>query len=167
MPDKTEKSMNACVLAEPDSVENKPLEYKKVAVPEPGSGELLIKIKACGVCRTDLHVVEGELPVRRSPVIPGHQIVGVVEKTGERVENFAKGERVGVAWLNRTCGKCRFCLSGRENLCESAEFTGWTRDGGFAEYVAAPADFVYHLPADFADFQAAQLCAPELSAIAL
>ena len=149
--------MNACTLSKPAPVESRPLAITDVPKPTAADGEVLIKINACGICRTDLHVVEGELPVRRSPVIPGHQIVGTIEGIGEGVSEFSKGDRVGVAWLNRTCGKCRFCLSGRENLCEFAEFTGWTRDGGYAEYVAAPANFVYHLPENFSDLHAAPL----------
>lgn len=121
------------------------------------SGELLLKVSACAVCRTDLHVIEGELPVRRSPVIPGHQVVGRIEAMGEDVEGFRLGARVGLAWLGSTCGVCRFCHGGRENLCERAEFTGWTRDGGYAEYVAADARFVYALPEGFDDVQAAPL----------
>ena len=149
--------MNACMLSKPAPVETRPLAITDVPKPTAADGEVLIKINACGICRTDLHVVEGELPVRRSPVIPGHQIVGTIEGIGDGVSEFSKGDRVGVAWLNRTCGKCRFCLSGRENLCEFAEFTGWTRDGGYAEYVAAPANFVYHLPENFSDLHAAPL----------
>ena len=145
------------MLSKPAPVETRPLAITDVPKPTAADGEVLIKINACGICRTDLHVVEGELPVRRSPVIPGHQIVGTIEGIGDGVSEFSKGDRVGVAWLNRTCGKCRFCLSGRENLCEFAEFTGWTRDGGYAEYVAAPANFVYHLPENFSDLHAAPL----------
>ena len=145
------------MLSKPAPVETRPLAITDVPKPTAADGEVLIKINACGICRTDLHVVEGELPVRRSPLIPGHQIVGTIEGIGEGVSEFSKGDRVGVAWLNRTCGKCRFCLSGRENLCEFAEFTGWTRDGGYAEYVAAPANFVYHLPENFSDLHAAPL----------
>ena len=116
-----------------------------------------MRVSACGVCRTDLHVVEGELPARLSPVIPGHQIVGRVDAVGERVEDFKIGERVGVAWLHRTCGSCRFCRAGRENLCESPQFTGWTVNGGFAEYAVVPAAFAYRLPEGFDDLQAAPL----------
>ena len=142
------KLMKACVLRQPGPVRERPLRIEDVETPEPSDGHLLIHVRACGVCRTDLHIVEGELPVRRTPVIPGHQVVGIVEATGERV---------GVAWLHCTCGVCRFCTRGRENLCERAEFTGWTRDGGFAKYMTAPADFVYPLPQDLADEQVAPL----------
>jgi propanol-preferring alcohol dehydrogenase len=128
-----------------------------VEKPEPGPGEVLVKVLCCGICRTDLHVVEGELPVRRSPVIPGHQIVGEVAGLGEDVIGFHLGDRVGIAWLNSTCGKCGFCLSGRENLCDTPQFTGWTRDGGFAEFAVAPADFTYSLPKNLASEHAAPL----------
>src|SRR5689334_17005869 len=115
--------MKAWLLRKPGPVEQRPLILDEVPRPEPGADEVLIKVAACGICRTDLHVVEGELAVRRSPVIPGHQIVGTVVETGDEVLGVSVGQRVGLAWLNQTCGKCRFCLSGRENLCESAEFT--------------------------------------------
>ena len=141
-------------------MEGRPLSFEDVPFPQPADGELLIKINACGVCRTDLHIVEGELPQRLSPLIPGHQIVGTVEAANGPVNGFSHGDRVGVAWLHKTCGRCRFCLSGRENLCDLAEFTGWTRNGGFAEYTIAPAEFVYLLPEAVADIYAAPfLCA--------
>jgi propanol-preferring alcohol dehydrogenase len=149
--------MRACLLRTPAPVDSRPLELSEVEAPTPREGELLLKVSACGVCRTDLHVVEGELPMRRTHVIPGHQVVGRVESVGEGAKDFREGDRVGLAWLNRTCGVCRFCRTGRENLCERAEFTGWTRDGGYAEFVAAPAQFVYPLPEGFDDVQAAPL----------
>jgi propanol-preferring alcohol dehydrogenase len=138
-------------------VDSRPLEFVEVATPTPGDDEILVRVSACGICRTDLHIVEGELPVRRSPVIPGHQIVGRVADMGRRTEGFQVEQRVGIAWLNRTDGVCRFCASGRENLCEQSEFTGWTVDGGYAEYAVAPAAFTYSLPDDFDDLQAAPL----------
>lgn len=149
--------MKACILETPAPVDNRPLRLTDVPVPTPRDDELLVRVSACGICRTDLHVVEGELPARLSPVIPGHQIVGRVAALGARVEGFSEGERVGVAWLNRTCGVCRFCRAGRENLCESPQFTGWTVQGGFAEYAVAPAAFTYPLPEGFGDTQAAPL----------
>jgi propanol-preferring alcohol dehydrogenase len=149
--------MRACLLKTPASVAARPLELSEVDAPSPGEGELLLKVSACGVCRTDLHVVEGELPARRSPIIPGHQVVGRVAAIGAGAEGFRLGERVGLAWLGQTCGVCRFCRAGRENLCARAEFTGWTRDGGYAEFVAADARFVYALPVGFDDVQAAPL----------
>ena len=149
--------MKAWLLDNPGPVVTRPLRVADVPVPEPDDDEVLLRVNACGICRTDLHVVEGELPVRRSPVIPGHQIVGRVTALGSQVEGFNIGDRVGVAWLHRTDGKCEFCLSGRENLCERALFTGWSVDGGYAEYVVAPASFTYHIPDDFEDVQAAPL----------
>ncbi len=155
--DKPDYDMKACLLNSPKPVDQKPLEFLDVAAPSPGEDELLVRVTACGVCRTDLHVVEGELQVRRSPLIPGHQIVGIVEKIGARVEQIKVGQRVGVAWLHHTCGECRFCKSGRENLCEHAEFTGWTVDGGYAQCAIASAAFAYPIPAGFDDLQAAPL----------
>src|SRR5689334_22984934 len=115
--------MKAWLLETPKSVAERPLRPADAATPVPRDDELLVHVTACGICRTDLHVVEGELAVRRSPLIPGHQIVGRVAALGSRAAGFALGDRVGVAWLNRTCGKCKYCVSGRENLCERAEFT--------------------------------------------
>ncbi|MGB9179066.1 MAG: zinc-dependent alcohol dehydrogenase family protein [Pyrinomonadaceae bacterium] len=149
--------MKACILKKPAPVESRPLELVEVAAPTPGDDEILLRVSACGICRTDLHVVEGELEVRRSPVIPGHQIVGRIAALGSRVDGFKIGQRVGVAWLNRTCGVCRFCLKGRENLCEQPQFTGWTVNRGYAEYAVAPAAFTYPLPEGFDDMQAAPL----------
>lgn len=125
--------------------------------PAPGPGEVLVRVAACGVCRTDLHVVEGELPPRLSPVIPGHQVAGTVERNGPGAARFAPGARVGVPWLHRTDGTCEFCRGGRENLCEHAQFTGWTANGGYAEFVTAPEDFVYALPEGFPDLHVAPL----------
>ncbi|HSE32560.1 MAG TPA: zinc-dependent alcohol dehydrogenase family protein [Pyrinomonadaceae bacterium] len=149
--------MKAWILDTPALATERPLRLREIPVPTPSEDELLLQVNACGICRTDLHVVEGELPIRRSPLIPGHQIVGRVTALGARVEGFSIGDRVGVAWLNRTCGVCEFCLVGRENLCELAMFTGWTVDGGYAEYAVAPAAFTYHLPDPFDDIQAAPL----------
>src|SRR5712691_7086233 len=115
--------MKAAALRTPAPVDTNPLELRLIGVPSPKKDELLIKVTACGICRTDLHIVEGELPVRRSPIIPGHQIVGVIEELGESVTDHKVGQRVGVAWLHKTCSTCRFCVSGRENLCELADFT--------------------------------------------
>jgi propanol-preferring alcohol dehydrogenase len=149
--------MKACVLRSPAPIDARPLELIDIEPPSPADDEVLVRVRACGVCRTDLHVVEGELAPRRSPVIPGHQIVGEVFETGASVTNLKAGQRVGIAWLHQTCGQCRFCRSGRENLCERAEFTGWTVDGGYAEYAVAPASFAYELPDGFDDLQAAPL----------
>src|SRR5678815_3330945 len=125
----TPACMKAWILNKPAPVNEHPLHLSERAVPTPSDDELLIRVAACGICRTDLHVVEGDLAVRRSPVIPGHQIVGSVAALGSRVEGFDIGDRVGVAWLNRTCGVCDFCVAGRENLCEKAMFTGWNVNG--------------------------------------
>lgn len=149
--------MKAWILNTPAPVSEHPLTIAEMSVPTPSEDELLLRVTACGICRTDLHVVEGELPVLRSPLIPGHQIVGRVAAVGSRVEDFVIGDRVGVAWLNRTCGVCDFCIAGRENLCEQAMFTGWTVDGGYAEYAVAPAAFSYRLPDNFDDTEAAPL----------
>jgi propanol-preferring alcohol dehydrogenase len=149
--------MRAARLHRAAPVESAPLVLENVAAPTPGPGEVLLRVRLCGICRTDLHVVEGDLPERRMPVIPGHQIVGTVAAVGPDVRAPAMGERVGVAWLHRTCGFCRFCRRGRENLCDAAQFTGWTADGGFAEYVVAPADFAYPIPTGFGDREAAPL----------
>ena len=126
-------------------------------VPPPGPGEVLVRVSACGICRTDLHIVEGELPLVRSPIVPGHQVVGRVERAGHGVSDRRPGERVGVAWLGQTCGRCVHCLAGRENLCEQAAFTGYHRDGGYAEYLVALADFTYPIPDPLDDAHAAPL----------
>jgi propanol-preferring alcohol dehydrogenase len=149
--------MKACLLQAPAPIESNPLKFTDVAVPRPGRGEILVRVHACGVCRTDLHVVEGELPPRKSPIIPGHQIVGVVEEAGADARRFKKGARVGIAWLHRTDGTCEYCRAGAENLCDHPSFTGYTVDGGYAEYVVAAEDFVYAIPDEFADEQAAPL----------
>jgi propanol-preferring alcohol dehydrogenase len=149
--------MKACVLEKPALVDTRPLIFTDVNMPQPGEGELLVRVSACGICRTDLHVVEGELPQRLSSVIPGHQIVGQVVNCGANVAEFSVGQRVGIAWLHKTCGVCRYCRKGLENLCESPLFTGWTANGGYAEYAIAPAEFAYHLPDGFDDLQAAPL----------
>ena len=138
--------MKACVLQSPAPIESNPLQFTDVVMPTPGLGEVMVRVRACGVCRTDLHVIEGELATRKSPVIPGHQVVGVVEKQGENAGRFAIGARVGVAWLHRTDGTCVYCKSGAENLCDNPVFTGYSVDGGYAEYIVAPQDFVYAIP---------------------
>jgi len=146
------------VLYKCQPVSDKPLILTEVDKPVAAAGDVLIRVHACGICRTDLHVVEGELDPGRYklPVIPGHQVVGTIESAPEH-SPLRLGQRVGVPWLNSTCGACRFCRSGRENLCENPEYTGWTRNGGFAEYVTAPADFVYPLPAQLSDVEVAPL----------
>jgi propanol-preferring alcohol dehydrogenase len=149
--------LKACLLHAPAAIETNPLEYTDVATPQPKSGEVLVRVRACGVCRTDLHVIEGELPPRKSPVIPGHQVVGIVEKQGENARRFAVGNLVGIAWLHRTDGTCEYCLARAENLCDNPLFTGYSVDGGYAEYIVAPEDFIYAIPAGFPDEQAPPL----------
>ncbi len=127
------------------------------AVPEPGPGEVLVEVAACGVCRTDLHVVDGELPPVRSPIVPGHEVVGRVAALGAGAAGLALGQRVGVPWLGHTCGTCPYCRSGRENLCDAPGFTGWTRDGGYADYVVADAAYAFPLPDAYDDIAAAPL----------
>jgi alcohol dehydrogenase, propanol-preferring len=138
-------------------VPGEPLRVAEVASPEPGEGQVLLRVHCCAVCRTDLHVVDGELPDPRLPLIPGHQIVGTVERVGEHTDGFTVGERVGVPWLGWTDGECRYCLSGRENLCENARFTGYQIDGGYAEYALADGRFCFSIPESFPDLQAAPL----------
>jgi propanol-preferring alcohol dehydrogenase len=149
--------MKACLLHAPAAIETNPLEYAEVAAPQPKSGEVLVRVRACGVCRTDLHVIEGELPPCKSPVIPGHQVVGIVERQGGNTRRFRIGDRVGIAWLHRTDGTCEYCRAGAENLCDNPVFTGYRVDGGYAEYIVAPEDFIYALPAGFPDDQTAPL----------
>jgi len=138
-------------------VPGEPLRAAEVPVPEPGEGQVLLRVHCCAVCRTDLHVVDGELQDPSLPLVPGHQIVGTVEKIGERAGGFTVGDRVGVPWLGWTDGECRYCLSGRENLCENARFTGYQLDGGYAGYTVAEARFCFPIPEGFPDLQAAPL----------
>jgi len=133
------------------------LELEDVAAPAPGPGEILLKVSACGVCRTDLHIVDGELQGGRLPIVPGHEIVGTVAARGQGAERFSQGERVGVPWLGWSCGRCEHCRAGRENLCDEARFTGFHRDGGYAEYALADERFCFALPAGFGDAEAAPL----------
>lgn len=149
--------MRACVLRSPAPVETCPLGHQEVSVPEPGVDEIRVRVAACGVCRTDLHVLEGELPPQKSPVIPGHQVVGVIDKLGKGVTRLEQGMRVGIPWLHRTCGSCEYCRAGKENLCDNAIFTGYTVDGGYAEFAVAPEGFVYPIPQGFPSDQAAPL----------
>jgi propanol-preferring alcohol dehydrogenase len=133
------------------------LELREMSIPKPSAGEMLLKVKACGICRTDLHVVDGELTEPKLPLVPGHQIVGVVEELGLGVAGFRPGDRVGVPWLGGTCGECGYCLSGRENLCDRALFTGYQKSGGFADYCTADSRFCFPLPEGYPDTQAAPL----------
>lgn len=149
--------MKAMVLRKRKPIEQSPLSMEEVPDPAPGPHEVRVKVRACGICRTDLHVIEGELPPERSPLIPGHQIVGVVDKLGEGAGRFHLGDRVGIAWLRWTCGVCAFCQEGKENLCEQSRFTGYHTDGGFAEYALINEDFAYPLPKVFDDREATPL----------
>lgn len=150
-------AMQAWLLNNPAPAETNPLVLSDVPAPVPGPDEVLVRVIACGICRTDLHVVEGELPPRKRPVIPGHQIVGVIVRVGASAARYKIGTRVGIPWMHKSCGHCFYCRSERENLCDFPEFTGYTHDGGFAEFTVAHQDFVYPLPEGFADLQAAPL----------
>jgi propanol-preferring alcohol dehydrogenase len=149
--------MRAWVVRLPGPLAGHPLLRADLPVPEPGPGEVRVQVLACGVCRTDLHLAEGDLPPRRLGTVPGHEIVGRVEARGPDAIRFAVGDRIGIAWLRRTCGSCRFCRRGAENLCLRAEFTGWDADGGYAEYAVVPEAYAYRLPERFDDRTAAPL----------
>jgi len=135
----------------------KPLRLAELAKPSPGPGQVLVRVQACGVCRTDLHVFDGDLTEPKLPLVLGHQVVGIAEALGDGIDGVAFGDRVGVPWLGWTCGECRYCTSGRENLCPSARFTGYQIDGGYAEYVVADARFCFPVPEGYPDLQAAPL----------
>ncbi|MDH4301773.1 MAG: zinc-binding alcohol dehydrogenase family protein, partial [Nitrospira sp.] len=145
------------VLDHTGDVCSHPLQLRDQPVPTPQPHQVLVKIHVCGVCRTDLHVIEGELPDPALPLIPGHQAVGTVMRVGSEVSEIKEGDRVGIAWLQGTCGQCEFCTSGRENLCLQAQFTGYQVDGGYAEYAVVPARFAYPIPPIFSDDEAAPL----------
>ena len=149
--------MKAQILKSPAPIERHPLVLTELPLPEPGDDEVVVKVSVCGICRTDLHVVEGELQPRLPSVIPGHQVVGTIVKRGKAAAKHPEGTRVGIPWLHRTDGVCEYCRRGQENLCEHALFTGYTANGGYAEYVTAPEAFVYPIPESFGDVQAAPL----------
>lgn len=149
--------MRAMVLEANAPIDSSPLRLVEREVPEPGRGEVRIAVRCCAVCRTDLHVIEGELPAQTLPIVPGHQIVGRVDALGPGCTRLEVGRRVGVAWLRHTCGCCDYCKHGRENLCEASRYTGYHADGGYADYAVAPEDFVYELPDVFDDVAAAPL----------
>jgi propanol-preferring alcohol dehydrogenase len=149
--------MRALILEHARPVEENPLREADLPVPAPGSGDVRVKVRACGLCHTDLHTVEGDLPAHKRPVVPGHQIVGVVDAVGASVTAYKDGDRVGVPWLYSTDGRCEFCRCGLENLCPNARFTGYDVDGGYAEYAVVPANFCYPIPAVFSDENAAPL----------
>jgi alcohol dehydrogenase, propanol-preferring len=149
--------MKAQQLLTPTSVDRHPLSLTELPRPQPRPDELLLRVQVCGMCHTDLHIVEGDLDLPKLPITPGHQIVGRVEHIGGEVTRFSTGDRVGVPWLYSTCGVCEFCKAGKENLCDNARFTGLHADGGYAEYVCVKQDFAYSIPEAFADSQAAPL----------
>lgn len=149
--------MKAMRLHQPAPAEEMPLKFEDIPTPEPAAHQVRLKISVCGVCHTDLHIVEGDLALPRLPTIPGHEIIGVVDAVGAEVTRHKLGDRLGVPWLNQTCGKCRYCRNGKENLCENIRFTGMHADGGFAEYTIVHEDFAYPIPAIFDDEAAAPL----------
>lgn len=149
--------MRAWVVERPSRMRYGPLALVSKAVPEAGPGEVLVRVRACGICRTDLHLAEGDLAPRRPRTVPGHQVVGEVSALGPGADRFTTGDRVGIAWLRRTCGYCGFCRAGRENLCPRSQYTGWDADGGFAEYAIVPQAFAYRLPDAYDDEHVAPL----------
>jgi propanol-preferring alcohol dehydrogenase len=149
--------MQAMRLSEHQSIEQSPLERTELPLPQPGPGQLLLRVRACGICRTDLHTVEGEITPPSLPITPGHQVVGEIEAVGEGVQAFSVGERVGVPWLLRACGSCEYCDRGEENLCAEAEFTGFHADGGYAEFMRVDADYALRMPEGISDELAAPL----------
>lgn len=151
------KVMRAAVLSSPAPIEDGPLQLVDVAIPVPGPGELLVRVKTCGVCRTDLHVTEGDLAPKHPRIVPGHEVVGVVAELGPGCSRFAVGARVGIAWLRETCGTCAYCRRGRENLCPNARFTGWDHDGGYAEFATVNEQYAYPIPEGIDDEHAAPL----------
>ena len=149
--------MKAMRLSRAQPIEQSPLELLDLPAPIPGPGEVRLRVEACGICRTDLHIIEGDLQLPKLPLVPGHQIVGIVDRVGKAVTRFQIGDRVGVSWLFSTCGRCTFCQRDQENLCDVARFTGYHNDGGYAESIVAPEAFVYPLPAGFSPARAAPL----------
>jgi propanol-preferring alcohol dehydrogenase len=149
--------MRAWVVQRPGAADEHPLSLVQRPDPSPGAGEVLVRVQTCGVCRTDLHLAEGDLPPKRPLVVPGHEVVGLVEAIGDGAKRFEVGERIGIPWLRSTCGKCRFCRSERENLCVAPLFTGWDQDGGYAELAVVPERYAYRLPGRFSDSEAAPL----------
>ena len=151
-------TMRAWRVRRPGPMDTRPLEQVTTEVPRPEPSELLVAVRACGVCRTDLHVTEGDLPVHRERVTPGHEVVGeVVEVGGQAGDGFAVGDRVGIAWLRHTCGVCKYCRRGNENLCPMSRYTGWDADGGYAEFATVPVAFAHHLPSGYSDSELAPL----------
>ncbi len=155
--------MKAWILEKQANIEERPLKLVELPTPNTKDNEIRIKISACGVCRTDIHIAEGDLPLIKSHLILGHEIVGIVDEIGNEVKNFKVGSRAGAAWLNSACGNCKFCLSGRENLCPSAKFTGWNVNGGYAEYTTIPEDFALHLSQKLPFAELAPLMCPGIA----
>lgn len=149
--------MHAMILTQDKPITQCPLQFQEMPDPQPGTGQVRVKVNVCGVCRTDLHVVEGELPPATRPIIPGHETVGIVDRVGPGVSRLKEGDRVGIAWLQHTCGECEFCKSHRENLCTRARFSGYHVHGGYAEYALVSEAFAYPIPATFTDEEAAPL----------
>lgn len=149
--------MYAWRVVRPGPIATGPMDHGEIDIPEPREGEIRVRVSVCGVCRTDLHVAEGDLPVHRPGVVPGHEVVGVVDALGPGSTRFRPGDRVGIAWLRSTCGRCRFCERGDENLCVDPRFTGWDADGGYAEHAVVPEAYAYRLPKEFDDEHAAPL----------
>ena len=149
--------MRAMMLERQAPIGTAPLVAREIPPPEPGPGEVRVRVRACGLCRTDLHVIEGDLPPHKLPLVPGHQVVGTVDRRGTGASRFREGERIGIAWLRHTDGSCAYCRSGRENLCESSRFTGWDADGGYAEYAVVPEAYAYAVPEVFGDAEATPL----------
>ncbi len=149
--------MRAWQIDRPAPVDLRPLVRREKPIPEPAAGEVRVRVSTCGVCRTDLHLAEGDLQPRRPGTTPGHEVVGSVDALGEGASRFALGARIGIAWLRHTCGQCRFCRHGRENLCLEPAFTGWDADGGYAEYAVVDERYAYALPSEFSDVEAAPL----------
>jgi propanol-preferring alcohol dehydrogenase len=149
--------MRAMILPRPGPIGSRPLERRELPDPDPGPGEVRVRVRACGICRTDLHVVEGDLPPRRLPLVPGHQVVGLVDRLGPDCRRFGIGDRVGIAWLRGTCGACEMCRRGAENLCEGSRYTGYHEDGGYSDLAVVPEAFAYAIPPAFSDLDAAPL----------
>jgi propanol-preferring alcohol dehydrogenase len=149
--------MKAAILTTPAAIDTSPLQLRDIAIPEPAPNEIRVRVQACGICRTDLHVVEGELPPQSEHIVPGHQVVGIVDRLGAAATRFKEGDRVGIAWLRSTCGGCRYCRAGNENLCPQARFTGYHANGGYAQYAVVREDFAYALPANLGAAEATPL----------
>ena len=153
----TPELMDAWAVDTPGPIDSEPLRHIDRPVPVPGPGQIRVRVRVCGVCRTDLHLTEGDLSPRHDLVIPGHEVVGIVDHLGAECVRFSEGDRVGIPWLAHTCGTCRFCTAGRENLCLAPTFTGWDLDGGYADYVVADEEYAYSVPGAFSDEEAAPL----------